>query len=110
MFLNRHSVNRIKAALYASILVLVVLLAFLFAEMAGESSSKEGLRIARESIQRAAVQCYALEGEYPPSYDYLKEHYGIKPNEDLYFIRYQFIASNLMPDITVLLAGGGEGF
>lgn len=65
-------------------------------------SSAEGLRLARESIRRAAVQCYALEGYYPPTLEVLTDRYGVAVDTDLYYVDYQFVASNLMPDITVL--------
>ena len=56
----------------------------------------------QDALTRAAVTCYAAEGVYPPDLDYLTEHYGIQINDDLYIVKYEVIASNLMPDITVL--------
>ena len=69
-----------------------------------DRASAEGLRLAEENLRRAAVQCYALEGSYPPSLDYLTAHYGVQVDGTRYFVDYQFVASNLMPDITVLPA------
>ncbi len=54
------------------------------------------------ALKRSAVACYAAEGIYPPDLQYLEDHYGIQINEDLYTVKYEVIASNLMPDITVL--------
>lgn len=62
---------------------------------------EESLRIAQESIVRAAVSCYALEGNYPSTYEYLKENYGVQVDEKKYTVFYQIFASNLMPDVTV---------
>ena len=39
---------------------------------------KEGAETLRSAIARASVQCYAIEGRYPPSVAYLEENYGIK--------------------------------
>ena len=39
---------------------------------------------------------------YPPSLEYLKETYGVQVDEERYFVDYRYVASNLMPDITVL--------
>ena len=50
-----------------------------------------------EAIQRDIVTCYALEGVYPESLEYLKEHY-----EDRYIVNYEALGSNLMPDVTVM--------
>lgn len=54
------------------------------------------------ALSRAAVACYAAEGAYPPDLQYLIDHYGIQINTELYDVKYESIASNLMPDITVL--------
>jgi len=56
----------------------------------------------RRSIERAAVQCYALEGHYPPNIEYLEENYGIKLNEDKYHYEYVVFASNIRPSINVI--------
>lgn len=63
---------------------------------------EEALRIAEESILRGAVSCYALEGFYPPDYEYLKENYGIRVDEEKYTVFYSVFASNMMPDVTVV--------
>lgn len=54
------------------------------------------------ALSRSIAQCYAVEGTYPPSLEYLKEHYGLTYNEDYFFIDYQVFGSNLLPDVTVL--------
>ena len=69
---------------------------------AEEKQRAEALRIAEESILRGAVSCYALEGFYPPDYEYLKENYGIRVDEEKYTVFYSVFASNMMPDITVV--------
>lgn len=69
-------------------------------------NAEEGVRVTEQAIRRAAVQCYAIEGEYPPSLEYLKENYGIEAGE--YVVHYTVIASNLMPDITVFALEDGE--
>lgn len=55
----------------------------------------------KEAIERACVQCYALEGSYPPDLKYLNEHYGLILNEDKYFYYYEIFASNVMPYVEV---------
>jgi hypothetical protein len=98
---NRKN-NLIKS--FTPLLIIAALIA-LFILIAGRISIKsedEGLYITSESLRRAVVNCYVLEGVYPQSLDYLKAHYGVRPNEDKYLINYDYIASNLMPDITVL--------
>ena len=65
----------------------------------------EGRAQLEEAVRRSAVACYAAEGIYPPSLDYLEEHYGVQVDRDRYTVIYDVFASNLMPDVTVLENG-----
>ena len=66
-------------------------------------SGERGVDTLRDAIRRASVQCYAIEGRYPPSLEYLEENYGITIDRDRYDVFYSGFASNFMPDITVNL-------
>ena len=46
----------------------------------------------------------AIEGRYPPSVEYLEENYGVQIDHDKYNVFYDGFASNIMPEITVILA------
>ena len=72
------------------------------ASLTQEQAADQAIRLTEESIRRAAVQCYALEGIYPVSIRYLMDHYGIRPDTSRFIIHYQFIADNLLPDIAVI--------
>lgn len=48
---------------------------------AAQSSSEEQMRMTEDSLRRAVVSCYALEGRYPPNVDYLQQQYGLQINE-----------------------------
>lgn len=61
-----------------------------------------------EQVRHAAIGCYASEGRYPQSVDYLVEHYGLIYDEERYSILYDAFASNVMPDIDVNIRGGDE--
>jgi hypothetical protein len=100
--------NRVKLffrIILPAVMFIIVLSLFLIAvsEIAGKSEN-EGVRLTEESIRRAAVQCYALEGVYPSDFDYLKDHYAVRPDEGKYIIYYTYTASNLMPEIDVIPA------
>lgn len=62
----------------------------------------EGAETLQNAVRRACVQCYAIEGRYPPSVQYLEEQYGIRIDEERYAVFYSGFASNVMPDITVV--------
>ena len=63
----------------------------------------EDRRQLEEALRRGCVACYATEGVYPPTLEYLKERYGVQVDENRYTVFYDVFADNLMPDITVLV-------
>lgn len=108
---KRRVKNNKYGSLFSSILpifLFVVIISIVMTGLSGasESTSSEGLRVAQEAITRAAVSCYATEGFYPDTYEYLRDNYGLSVNEDRYIIHYEIFADNIMPDITVLPKGG----
>lgn len=70
-----------------------------------KNQKAEVKRNLEKSLNEAAVHCYAVEGRFPPSLDYLCETYGIYYDHDAYSIFYEIFASNMMPDITVIDKG-----
>lgn len=66
-----------------------------------KTTTEETLKMAQQSVTRATIQCYAIEGQYPPDVAYLEENYGLQINRDQYVVHYDSFASNLMPDISV---------
>ncbi len=66
------------------------------------NSAAEEKRVLEESINKAVVSCYALEGAYPDSIEHLEENYGLVYYKDKYRILYSVFASNLMPEISVV--------
>ena len=67
-----------------------------------ENTRAEKRNMAEETLRRAVVSCYALEGRYPPDIDYLRRHYGVQIRETDYIVHYEIFAENIMPEITVL--------
>jgi hypothetical protein len=62
----------------------------------------EALTAVNQAITRAAVQCYAIEGRYPASVEYMENNYGLSIDRERYIVHYERFAENLMPDIRVL--------
>ena len=106
MGVKRGAFRRKLSGLLAAVIILAAALWFFAAlsNLAGgqRSEGKEQLEIA---LRRAAVACYAAEGVYPPTLNYLTEHYGVQIEADRYIVFYEIFANNLMPDITVLEKG-----
>lgn len=74
-----------------------------------DRAESEGADTLRTAIAQASVQCYAIEGRYPPSVEYLEEQYGIQIDRERYNVFYDGFASNIMPEITVIPVEGGDG-
>ena len=86
-------------------MILAVLLLWFFPSVKNlsEGQHEEGRAQLEMAIRRATVACYATEGIYPPTLDYLKQHYGIQIDKNRYSVFYEIFADNLMPEITVLV-------
>ncbi len=93
-----------KLAAIAGVLVLCVLLLGRIERANGRAETET----VREAVKNAALTCYAVEGAYPDSLEYLKENYHLSYNEDRYFITYDAFASNRIPDINVTERGQKE--
>lgn len=86
-----------------SIVWILILLCFLLALTRLDAGRQaEGAAQLEKAVRRCAVSCYAQEGFYPPDLDYLKSHYALQYDESRYTVHYEAVASNLMPDITVV--------
>lgn len=85
------------------VLLVTILICFvIFADKMSDSNQKRGKDILENALTRSITQCYALEGMYPSSLDYLIDNYGLTYDADRYYIDYRFIGSNLRPDITII--------
>ena len=54
-----------------------------------------------DAIHNAALTCYAVEGAYPQSVEYLRENYGLAYDQNRYRVTYDAFASNQIPEIYV---------
>lgn len=66
------------------------------------ASHREELEQVRKNIEKRITMCYAIEGAYPESTDYLLENYGVDYNADKYIVHYEYIADNIRPNLTVI--------
>lgn len=91
--------NFIKQLLLGGVMLY---LAVFSAQLVKSKSTLHELKQTELVIKNAAVQCYALEGAYPQSFDYLQENYNINVDTEKYMVDYKCFASNIAPSITVL--------
>ena len=86
--------------------LIIIMLAFgyiivQFSMGSQEDTAAQQAQVIESALRRAAVQCYALEGSYPPNVAYLEEHYGVSFDNKNYFVHYRYEGSNLNPQIRV---------
>ena len=67
----------------------------------GQDVSENSSAAIRAAVQRSALQCYAVEGAYPPDLRYLEDNYGLQVNQEDFYVTYDAFASNLPPEIRV---------
>lgn len=86
-----------------TIFALIVVFFLMAVEYSGRSTIEKQQESLENAISRDIVQCYAIEGMYPPSLEYMEQHYGLTYDKNTFFVDYQPIAANLYPDYTVIL-------
>lgn len=82
--------------------LVVVILFWLGTSLVSSRTDSREAEILRDAITRGIVRCYAIEGAYPESLRHLQENYGLTYDEERFFIDYQALGSNMMPDVTVI--------
>ena len=86
--------------LTAAVLLLAVVL-FAVAKRPGRDLSEESAAAIRAAVERSALQCYVVEGIYPPDLPYLEENYGLQINTNDFYVTYTAFASNVPPTVIV---------
>lgn len=89
-------------ALAAAVLMAVVFLWQRAAAISGRELQEEGAAALKAAVERSALQCYVVEGVYPPGLAYLEENYGLQINRKDFYVTYDAFASNLPPDVRVV--------
>lgn len=99
--------KKVNFRLFAAVLILVLAIIFtaVCLPVFKEDIRETGRAAVREAVLRSAVECYALEGAYPESLDYLEQHYGLTVNKKDYIVTYEVFANNQLPTVKVLVRG-----
>lgn len=107
MFDREQKLNkrRLAASLAAAAAVTCAIAAAAFcgADALGAATASQQARAAETAMRRAAVQCYAVEGRYPESLEYIVENYGFTADNDRLVYHYKVYAANLLPEMRVFL-------
>ena len=85
----------------AFLLIAVLIVVFVAVKDPARDVSEESAAAIKEAVERSALQCYVVEGIYPPSLRYLEENYGLQVNTVDFYVTYDAFASNLPPTVIV---------
>ncbi len=85
-------------------LIFSAMIVWLLTALANTSASTEQRELSdlKATIENGVTMCYAVEGAYPESVEYLCEHYGLIYDKDKYIVYYDGFASNIRPNVTIL--------
>lgn len=96
--INLSFVSILVSILIIASVALVVL--FSVADYRDNALEKQ-LNQVKDTVMSSVVQCYALEGAYPPNLEYLQKNYGLQMDTDRYIYHYERFASNILPNVQV---------
>lgn len=98
---NKQKNSILKLLLPLLLFVMIVVVVMVGVQNVSASASEERLSAMEQAVRRAVVQCYAIEGIYPTSLDYLEQNYGLILDNERYIYHYQVYGANLLPGIAV---------
>ena len=109
LFRAKKTFGALKTIGFIAIVIVLVILTYICIGSLSATQEEKQLEIMQDAIVKAAVQCYALESQFPPSIQYLVDNYGLTLDENKYVYHYRTIGSNMVPEIKVFRNVSGEG-
>lgn len=104
-----HSIRRAMTYIVPAALFAAMLSWFLAAASnAGGSARRRELAAVKATVENGVTLCYAIEGAYPESVEYLTENYGLIYDKGKYIVHYDRFADNVRPIITILERRSGR--
>lgn len=99
--------KKINKTLVSIVFFAIIVIAFLFAINYTSNATLDHQEEAlNQALERDIVMCYAQNGYYPPSLDYIREHYGLIYDDNTFLVNYQPVADNIRPNYIVIRLGG----
>lgn len=93
----------VPCVLFAAMLTWMILSLF----NTSNAAQQQEMAAVKSTLEEGITMCYAIEGAYPPSLEYLSENYGITYNTSKYIVRYDRFADNVRPSVKVIERNGG---
>lgn len=93
----------IPCVLFAAILAWLVI----SLSNTSDTARRQERAAVKNTIENGITMCYAIEGAYPPSAEYLSENYGVTYDTSKYIVHYECFADNVRPTVKVIERVGG---
>lgn len=100
--MKKLNFRALPAALGIVLFAVMILWLVIALENASRASDEERLAQVKQSVENGITLCYAAEGAYPDSLEYLTQSYGVVFDESRYLVHYERFASNVRPTVTVI--------
>lgn len=86
-----------------SIFIFIIVAGLLYGQIKNMSDevNQSDVDMLKDALENAVITCYAIEGSYPESLEYIEEHYGVKIDREKYFVDYENNLINMKPQISV---------
>ncbi len=94
--------DMIKLLTVPVILIVVLCVALTAIGRVEQREQAENEKRVEDTIKKAVINCYAIEGAYPATLEYIEEHYGLIVDRERYDVFYEIFADNIMPEIAVI--------
>jgi len=103
-FTRQSLKKRILDSVNFSVLFFVAVIAVFIIGITSIASKNERdeRQILESALNKDIVHCYAVEGYYPPSLQYIEDHYGLTYDEDRFLVDYEPIGNNIMPNVNIV--------
>lgn len=72
-----------------------------------DTARRQECAAVKSTLENGITMCYAIEGAYPPSAEYLSEYYGVTYDAAKYIVHYDYFADNVRPSVRVIMRNGG---
>ena len=99
---EKKSRPQLRLLLSVSVFAFIFLCFYLGIQSLSADTDRRQRDSLEEALNRSITYCYAVEGAYPESLEYLTKHYGLTYDHDRFFVDYHVSGANLYPDVTIL--------
>ena len=95
--------KKFSAGPMLGIILFVVCFIFFYVAIANVSSDvdENEAQTLKKAIDKAITTCYAIEGTYPESIEYIEKNYGVVIDYDKYAVVYDLLGANIKPNVII---------